>query len=373
MCLDTSHTSIAQRKNLATFSRIIYALDTILLVILLLVGCVYGAVCYTVSEVITLDKTQFGAIIAENRKRQELTQQMLAQKLHVTDKAVSKWERGLSYPDVTLLQPLAAALGLQVDDLLSCRAAEKENDMTTSPIPHPSPVETVLTITAENRRRQRKRLLFAAAAVFLAVTVLVVLACSHDYLTTRVDPVPNSTITLTFYRDRLLGGTVHVDANEPFYLEGIPCEHCGKGPALLATHLPLTDNPKVLDHNPFSPDERYLLLIGKLRGGDYYLRLWDMKTYSKEDPVSQRDIAKEVLLTISDDCTSDTTNTLSLPALPLDASLLPCVELDHATWMAENNLRLSFSYNGTDGVRYSGTLIYNVDDCVLVAVELNSN
>lgn len=173
MCLDTSHTSIAQRKNLATFSRIIYALDTILLVILLLVGCVYGAICYTVSEVITLDKTQFGAIIAENRKRQELTQQMLAQKLHVTDKAVSKWERGLSYPDVTLLQPLAAALGLQVDDLLSCRAAEMENDMTTSPIPHPSPVETVLTITAENRRRQRKRLLFAAAAVVLACGLLV--------------------------------------------------------------------------------------------------------------------------------------------------------------------------------------------------------
>ena len=243
--------------------------------------------------------------------------------------------------------------------------------MTTSPIPHPSPVETVLTITAENRRRQRKRLLFAAAAVVLAVTVLVVLACSHDYLTTRVDPVPNSTITLTFYRDRLLGGTVHVDANEPFYLEGIPCEHCGKGPALLATHLPLTDNPKVLDHNTFSPDERYLLLIGKLRGGDYYLRLWDMTTYSKEDPVSQRDIAKEVLLTISDDCAPNTPT--SLPALPLDASLLPRVTLDHPIWMAENNLCLSFSYNGTDSAHYSGTLIYNVDDCALVAVELDSN
>ena len=129
----------------------------------------------------------------------------------------------------------------------------------------------------------------------------------------------------------------------------------------------------MLDHNPFSPDERYLLLVGKLRGGDYYLRLWDMTTYSKEEPVSQRDIAKEVLLTISDDCNSDTSNALSLPALPLDAFLLPRVTLDHPIWMAENNLRLSFSYNGTDGVRYSGTLIYNVDDCVLVAVELNSN
>jgi len=78
-----------------------------------------------------------------------------------------------------------------------------------------------------------------------------------------------------------------------------------------------------------------------------------------------------VLLTISGDCAPNTPT--SLPALPLDASLLPCIELDHAAWMVENNLHLSFSYNGTDGIRYSGTLIYNVDDCALVAVELDSN
>ena len=46
---------------------------------------------------ITLDKQQLGAFIAENRKRQRLTQQQLAQTLHVTDKAVSKWERGVSH------------------------------------------------------------------------------------------------------------------------------------------------------------------------------------------------------------------------------------------------------------------------------------
>ena len=96
-----------------------------------------------------------------------------------------------------------------------------------------------------------------------------------------------------------------------------------------------------------------------------------MTTYSKEEPVSQRDIAKEVLLTISDDCAPNTPT--SLPALPIDESLLPRVTLDHPIWMAENNLRLSFSYNGTDGAHYSGTLIYNEDDCALVAVELNSN
>lgn len=41
-----------------------------------------------------MDKQLFGAFVAEQRRRQGLTQQQLAQSLHVTDKAVSKWERG---------------------------------------------------------------------------------------------------------------------------------------------------------------------------------------------------------------------------------------------------------------------------------------
>lgn len=59
-------------------------------------------------EVITLDKQQLGAFIAENRKRQGLTQQQLAQILHITDKAVSKWERRAQLPR---RDPFAAAGG----------------------------------------------------------------------------------------------------------------------------------------------------------------------------------------------------------------------------------------------------------------------
>lgn len=60
------------------------------------VGCFFRRICYNVGEVITLDKQLFGAFVAEQRRRQGLTQQQLAQSLHVTDKAVSKWERGVS-------------------------------------------------------------------------------------------------------------------------------------------------------------------------------------------------------------------------------------------------------------------------------------
>ena len=51
----------------------------------------------------------------------DLSQQQLADRLHVSDRAVSKWERGLCYPDVTIMEELAAALELSLTELMSCR------------------------------------------------------------------------------------------------------------------------------------------------------------------------------------------------------------------------------------------------------------
>ena len=59
-----------------------------------------------------------GKIITERRKVLGLTQQSLAEKLNISFQAVSKWENGTSYPDVTLLPQLAAALNLSIDSLL---------------------------------------------------------------------------------------------------------------------------------------------------------------------------------------------------------------------------------------------------------------
>lgn len=51
----------------------------------------------------SIDKTRFGGFVALCRKEKGLTQKQLAQRLYVSDKAVSKWERGLSLPDISLL------------------------------------------------------------------------------------------------------------------------------------------------------------------------------------------------------------------------------------------------------------------------------
>ena len=61
-----------------------------------------------------LNKQAFGAFLAQLRREKGWTQKDLAEKLYVSDKAVSKWERGLSVPDVSLLLPLAELLGVSV-------------------------------------------------------------------------------------------------------------------------------------------------------------------------------------------------------------------------------------------------------------------
>lgn len=66
-----------------------------------------------------MDARNTGALIAARRKALGLTQKQLAERLLVSDKAVSKWEVGASYPEVTLLPPLAQILGLTVDELLA--------------------------------------------------------------------------------------------------------------------------------------------------------------------------------------------------------------------------------------------------------------
>ena len=66
-----------------------------------------------------MDKTKMGTFIKEQRMALGLTQQQLTEQLHVTNKAISRWETGNAYPDITLLDDLAAALSVSVEEL--CR------------------------------------------------------------------------------------------------------------------------------------------------------------------------------------------------------------------------------------------------------------
>lgn len=81
-----------------------------------------------------LDKQAFGAFVASLRKQKNMTQKELAQKLFLSDKAVSKWERGQSIPDPALLVPLAECLDVTVTELLLCKKEEKPSPMERSDV-----------------------------------------------------------------------------------------------------------------------------------------------------------------------------------------------------------------------------------------------
>ena len=81
-----------------------------------------------------LDKQGFGIFLAQLRREKGWTQKELAERLFISDKAVSKWERGLSLPDISLLLPLAEALGVSVTELLEGRQMPQEQHFTAEDV-----------------------------------------------------------------------------------------------------------------------------------------------------------------------------------------------------------------------------------------------
>lgn len=75
-----------------------------------------------------MKKRTFGSMIAEFRKEKAMTQVELAEKMGVTDKAVSKWERDLSFPDVNTIPKLAEIFNVTVDELMQVKTDAKENN-----------------------------------------------------------------------------------------------------------------------------------------------------------------------------------------------------------------------------------------------------
>ena len=78
-----------------------------------------------------LSQKTLGAKIAALRKIRNMTQEQLAAQLGISAPAVSKWETGSSYPDITLLAPLARALGTNLDTLLQFEQTLSDQEVAT--------------------------------------------------------------------------------------------------------------------------------------------------------------------------------------------------------------------------------------------------
>ena len=112
-----------------------------------------------------MDQVKIGRFIADRRKRANLTQMQLAEKLNITDRAISKWENGKSLPDSSIMLELCDVLGISVNDLLSGEVVTMEN--------YNKEIEKNLLDMIKQKEQADKRL--AAAEVFIGITATIVL------------------------------------------------------------------------------------------------------------------------------------------------------------------------------------------------------
>lgn len=112
------------------------------------------------------DIEKIGAFVQQLRKEQNMTQKELAMQLGITDKAVSKWERGLSCPDISLLIPLAKILGVTTSELLNGERAEEPPQEHVENV-----VEEALEYSGKSRKirfeKLRKNIMTILSASFL--------------------------------------------------------------------------------------------------------------------------------------------------------------------------------------------------------------
>lgn len=143
-----------------------------------------------------MDNVKTGELIRRRRKELDLTQRDLAGRLNVTDRAVSKWERGLSAPDIALLEPLGEALGLTVTELIRGERA---------PVPEED-VKQVLDYSSRELKKAVGRVRRRTAAWMLTGLLLLGLVCGVKLWNTgalcTIERVPSPTgeNVVTVYR-----------------------------------------------------------------------------------------------------------------------------------------------------------------------------
>ena len=118
-----------------------------------------------------MDQNKTGKFIAGERKRKALTQKQLAEMLGISDKTISKWERGGGFPEVSLLLPLCRELDITVNELLAGeRVAEEDYKKKAE--------ENMMNLVKEAQESRKKIILSAlvAALAILAALPLIVVA-----------------------------------------------------------------------------------------------------------------------------------------------------------------------------------------------------
>lgn len=110
-----------------------------------------------------MDSEKLGLFIAELRKEKEMTQADLAQILHVSDKAVSRWERGVGLPDINVIEPLADALDVSIVEIMKAERIQAEIPKAEAS----TAIRDSFLLTKLRRKKKKKLMVSGLLAVLL--------------------------------------------------------------------------------------------------------------------------------------------------------------------------------------------------------------
>ena len=151
-----------------------------------------------------MDNIKMGALIREARKKKGYTQKDIATRLNITDRAVSKWERGICAPDLALLEPLAEILEISITELITGEAEVMEE--------HKEEIELVVKETIEysklenqiKKKSSRKKIVILIFASILVVTSLILFLLHKGFFHKIASyPSPDGTTVTTVYNCNL--------------------------------------------------------------------------------------------------------------------------------------------------------------------------
>ena len=118
-----------------------------------------------------MDLVKIGKYIAEKRKNLGLTQKQLAEKIGMSDKSVSKWERGICLPDVSLYFDLCSLLGISINEFLAGEDIVHENIEKKSE-------ENIISVVTDSKRKQKSLKYIVCALLILSILTTAVIATS---------------------------------------------------------------------------------------------------------------------------------------------------------------------------------------------------
>ena len=115
-----------------------------------------------------MDLVKIGRYVARKRKDLSLTQKQLAEKLGMSDKSVSKWERGICLPDVSVYEEYCALLGISINEFLAGEDIAQENIVKKSE-------DNLIQITTDSKHRQKKlKTVIAVLSVLVLAVAMIV-------------------------------------------------------------------------------------------------------------------------------------------------------------------------------------------------------